>query len=164
MAKAVYQWKPRTDFGIDAQVAGEELEKIRGHNSGDLTPEMVITAATSKKSPLHSLFEWDDAKAGHQYRLQQAGLLIRSVVVTIVGDGPTRSGPLKVNVRRQPSRGGTAAAKVIPPEELHRQRVERGWSELEEWHMKYAVLSEFAGVAAALHGFLMTRHKASEAA
>ena len=34
-----------------------------------------------RRSPLHPLFEWNDAKAAEEHRLAQARLLLRSVIV-----------------------------------------------------------------------------------
>jgi len=47
--------------------------------NGRLTPEQVVEAATDKKHPLHGEFEWNNKKAGHLYRMEQARTLIRSV-------------------------------------------------------------------------------------
>jgi hypothetical protein len=55
-----------------------ELEKIRVKH-GTLKPKIVLKEATNPKHPLHNRFEWDDAKAGNMYRLQQAQELIASV-------------------------------------------------------------------------------------
>lgn len=58
---------------------------IELHNDcGRLTPPLVVASAKKKSSPLHDLFEWDDEKAGHAYRLKQARDLIRRVYVTVV--------------------------------------------------------------------------------
>jgi hypothetical protein len=46
---------------------------------GRLTPEAVVQAAAEPSNPMHSSFEWDDTKAGHQFRLVQARTLIRAV-------------------------------------------------------------------------------------
>lgn len=61
----------------------ERLERIRLRNNGVLTPEAVVADAASKSSPLHSEFEWNDKRAAHQYRLDQARELIRKVTVEI---------------------------------------------------------------------------------
>lgn len=50
---------------------------------GVLTPEIVVNAAANTAHPLHHFFEWDDNAAAIQYRLIQAGALIRSVKVQI---------------------------------------------------------------------------------
>jgi hypothetical protein len=154
--KRAYAFKPRVSFPIDAQTAGEALEKIKGHNSGDLTPEAVVEAAKDAKSPLHPVFEWDDAKAGYQFRVQQAGVLIRAVIVTVSG-GEQTSQKVDAKVTDSSRAAGTAQAHIVTPEELHRQRVEKGWTALIDWHKQYGDVSEFAGVAAALSGFLAMR-------
>lgn len=50
----------------------------------------VVHAAKDPRSPLHRHFQWDNAKAGHAFRLHQARQLI-SVAVTQIGErGPIR--------------------------------------------------------------------------
>jgi hypothetical protein len=44
------------------------LERPAGEHSDELTEEIVLEAARSPDSYLHSLFEWDDAKAARKYR------------------------------------------------------------------------------------------------
>ena len=56
----------------------EELEAIAEGNRGILRGIDVIRfAQENQDSTLNSRFQWDDSKAGHQYRLQQARQLIR---------------------------------------------------------------------------------------
>lgn len=50
---------------------------------GHLTAEAVVSDAANPKSPLHSRFEWDNSKAAHEHRLEQARALIRSVRVEV---------------------------------------------------------------------------------
>lgn len=64
--------------GISANVAGAELDRLNKKHNG-LTPECVLDSAKAKTSPLHPVFEWDDSKAGREYRLDQARKLIRNV-------------------------------------------------------------------------------------
>ena len=44
---------------------------------GKLTPSGILAMAKKEDSPLHKLFEWDDAKASQEYRLIQARQLIK---------------------------------------------------------------------------------------
>lgn len=46
-----------------------------------LRPEDVVADAKNPTSPLHGCFEWDDAKCGILYRLEQARTLIRGVII-----------------------------------------------------------------------------------
>jgi hypothetical protein len=64
-----------------------EIHRLSEQNDGLCVPEHVVRRAQNKNSALHELFEWDDKKAGHQHRLEQARALIMSVQVTYVHDG-----------------------------------------------------------------------------
>jgi hypothetical protein len=157
---AVYLWRPRAKFNIDATVAGEELSRIKGHNSGDLTPEMVLKAAENKSNPLHSVFEWDDAKAAQQQRLYIAGQLIKSIVVTITG--PEATAPTSVNVNITSAAATQASsAQVVSEAELHQKKVTRGWDALENWSKTYGALPEFAQINAVLQALLPKTSKAA---
>lgn len=53
------------------------LDELAATHSGSLTPELVIKEARNAKSPLHDEFVWDNSRAGHLYRIQQARGLLR---------------------------------------------------------------------------------------
>ena len=57
-----------------------ELEKLDEQDG--ITPEAVVGVASDPNNILHAHFEWDDAKAGHAHRLQQARHLIKRVKIT----------------------------------------------------------------------------------
>jgi hypothetical protein len=44
-----------------------ELERLAAEH-GELTEQLIVDAARSPDSLLHSLFEWDDAKAAAKHR------------------------------------------------------------------------------------------------
>jgi hypothetical protein len=58
------------------------LEQICEKHNGVITVDLVVKEARKKTSPLHTYFVWDDSEAARQYRLIQAGELIRRVKVT----------------------------------------------------------------------------------
>jgi hypothetical protein len=47
--------------------------------SGEVKPSDLLERAEPKTSPIHDAFEWDNKKAGHEYRLIQARTWIRKV-------------------------------------------------------------------------------------
>ena len=59
------------------------------HRDGDVKPSTLIAEAKPKDSPIHNAFEWDNKKAGHEYRLIQARAWIRRVEI-IIEDRPER--------------------------------------------------------------------------
>lgn len=142
----VYKWRPHSNFKIKAEIAGAELERIRNANDGKLIQAHVIDAARSNNSPLHSCFEWDNTKAAHQWRLEQAGQLIRSLVVIVEQENEEKSPPLRafVNVTKDEERAYTSLAHAMSDDELRQQLINQAWTELRAWKQRYGELKEFA--------------------
>lgn len=76
-------------FSAQDEQAVAILSEIAAKNSGKLTPDALVSAATDPDHPWHDRFEWDDSKAAHEHRLEQARTLIRSVKVVITTDTRT---------------------------------------------------------------------------
>jgi len=94
MAKKKYRAKLGSYFtDEDAQIIGNFLDKK--FPNGTFTPKDVLDTARPKRSPLHKYFEWDDSEAAEKYRLQQAGAIVRCIVVNI----PNEDIPKSVSIR-----------------------------------------------------------------
>lgn len=74
----VYEWKRGSRISGNAQKVGEELEAIEYKDAAS-----VVKAARKSKGELHKCFEWDDTKAGEEYRKEQARLVLRMIVTPI---------------------------------------------------------------------------------
>lgn len=100
--------------------------------------------ARDEASPLHPAFEWDDAKAAHAHRLEQASYLIRSVV--IVSDEGKDAAPVRafVNVQRDTDRSFTTVAHAMSDTELRAQVLAKALHELQSWRYRYEELVELA--------------------
>lgn len=147
MTQTVYKWRAHAGVPIPAQAAGEELERIRTKNNGRLAQDDVVEEARDKKSPLHPAFEWNDKRAAQQYRLSQAGYVIRMLSVTYV-EGENQTAPLRafVNVSRDEDRSYTSIAHAMSDDELREQVLARALKELQDWQARYSELEEFASV------------------
>ena len=84
--KADYRWKEGARLSGDAGEVGSFLETLRKKNDGELTAEIVLNAAQSKRSPIHDYFTWDDEEAADKHRLWEARKLIGSVEIVYAGD------------------------------------------------------------------------------
>lgn len=143
-----YAWAGAAGIrGLKAQQVGEEFERIRTRRNGRLTPDAVLDAAKDKKSPLHRYFDWDDKSAAGKYRINQAGMLIRSITVIVeVKKGPRQKFRAFVSVRRDKDRSYTSIGHAMSEAGLRKQVLHDAWAELEGWRKRYANLSEFAKV------------------
>jgi hypothetical protein len=79
---SAYQFKAGSRFRGDADAVVGELERIRSA-TGSIRAETVLESAAGEASPLHVYFEWDDARAAHEQRLETARRLIRAVVSAV---------------------------------------------------------------------------------
>lgn len=79
----VYSWKVSGLHKVDAQKAGEELEKLTDADK-NLSPEKVVEASRSEDAVLHGEFEWNDETAAEKYRVEQARSLIRNLTVKVI--------------------------------------------------------------------------------
>ena len=76
---------------VSAQVAGEIMEQLEQSERG-LSPASLLDASRDENAPLHGEFEWNDAEAAEQYRLSQAGSLIRNIrIVAEEQEAPVRA-------------------------------------------------------------------------
>jgi hypothetical protein len=60
---------------LDKTIVQRELKKIQSKD-GRLTADATVQAARDPKNPLHKAFEWDNTRAAHKWRLEQARTLI----------------------------------------------------------------------------------------
>lgn len=74
----------------DAQVIGPVLGSLA--ERGPVTARDVLEAAHSDNSPLHSYFEWDDAKAAELQRLGVAREMVKTVRVRVVTSAGSQRG------------------------------------------------------------------------
>jgi hypothetical protein len=145
----IYRWKPNTMHRVDAQVAGEELERIRTKHNGRLEPGMVVSASRAPAAPLHSAFEWNDAVAAEAWREDQASGMIRHITVDMEKpSGDTAPIRAFVSVKRDEDRSYTSVQHALSDGDLRKQVVAAAFSELVAWYKRHAELVEFAEIFA----------------
>lgn len=146
-----YAWKDGSQIAIDAELAGAALEKVRERHQGQLTPEVVLKAAESKKNPLHGYFEWDDTAAARKYRIEQAKYLIRSIVVKYEGNAEPRQLRAYVSVKDHEAKPKYVTTETALGDAEYRQQVlAKAWAELQQWRRRYEELREFAKIFAVI--------------
>lgn len=74
------KWKQGTQHKVEPEAAYKVVMDVRKKNNGEASADDIVKAATPKRNPLHPEFEWDDATAGHEYRLTQARAIVRHLV------------------------------------------------------------------------------------
>jgi hypothetical protein len=130
------------------------LAEICKANHGILRPADVVEAAKPTDHPLHDRFEWDDTKAGHEYRLWQARELI-AVAVKVIDADPkheaTRAYVSLVSDRGTPGGGYRTVDAVLRNRKWREEWYQQALEELREFERKYRRLRRLRNVFAALH-------------
>jgi len=146
MDKARWKRGFRGSAKLDAQVALDEMNKIRKKNGGELAPEYVVEAAKAKRSKLHTFFEWDDGLAASKFRLSQAGLLMRSVEVekSELPGASTRALELVRSKKVPKQMVYKPIEEVMKDPEDRAELLKRALSELLATRRKFSILQELS--------------------
>lgn len=140
--KKEYSWKQDGIQGLfnsmDANRVGTEIEML-----GDgVTAEDIVKQAKSVKSAMHNYFEWDDAKAGHQYRKQQATKLLCHLQVTYVKEDKSEPVNVRAFVNVKHNDGFYKIETVVSDVDRYQILLNKAYNELRGVKTKYQELSE----------------------
>ena len=150
-----YSWKSGYHGSTGAaQIFGEICERLA--KKGNLTAKAVVEEARPTDSPIHGMFEWNDAVAAEKYREVQAGYHIRHLEARPVGGEKS----YKAYVSIQPadathgpgSRGASymSTTEALANEDTREYVLKAAKLELVAFREKYRQLEELAGVIAAI--------------
>lgn len=145
----------------DAVILGTAFERIKASGK-DLTAETLLADAATQSSALHRFFEWDNNKAAHQYRLEQARRLIRSVEV-VLEDAKGKKVPMRAYFSVRNTEGTQSYQPmeyVFDSPDLTDQVKEDAKTQLEGWLARFKryewAESAAPGVVAALRALKAT--------
>lgn len=137
----------RSSHRTDAQSVGEELEAIRAASNGQIQPEDVLRKAADKGSAMHTIFEWDDTEAAHQYRIEQARGMIRAVRVEIVRPNKEREYVrCYANVQNEDEREYRAVEEILDNSSLRKQLLLEAIQQLKAFRERYKEFTDAKGI------------------
>jgi len=142
-------WAKGCHYKVSAKVAYQEVERICAKNGGIATPDAVVAAAKSVRNPLHEEFEWDNAVAAHEHRLNQARSMLRSIKV-IREELPDRPHRVYEVVRGPSSDEGKprkvyqSVEDIMADPDKRAELLSRALRELVAWQKRYRHLQELA--------------------
>ena len=131
------------------QDVGERLEQLRRDGDGVLDAVDVVVDARPDHSPLHGFFEWDDGKAAHAHRVDQAKNLIKAVSV-IVPDSEVEQPAFTAAAKSEDGRPKFVRPDKTPaftmPVKSRGDRLREALRDLRAIRQRYAQLDEFGPV------------------
>lgn len=161
-----YGWRQGAyRHGASAQAVGERIEWLRWRLKSDPDINELVGDARNPVSPLHQLFNWDDADAAERWRVQEARNLLRDlqvVKVRILNHEPRRPIRAIVTVASDKSKDGRdaserGAARPLRPIEtvledpaMRKQLVRRAFLEALAFKRRYEHIAELCEVIKAI--------------
>jgi hypothetical protein len=158
----VYQWRQGFYPKADPNKVGREVQRLSVENDGEVAPAVLVSfAQQNPKSESNRLFQWDDEKAAEEYRLEQARLAMRSLIIVNLTVGGNKQEPIRafVNVSSDGGRAYAPIAVVMRDPEKREEVLARALTELEAWRHRYAALQELATAFVAVDRLLARRQK-----
>ena len=145
----VYSWK-MYQYSVPADVAGKEFEKIE-KEYGKVTSELLLQNAEPEESPLHELFEWDDAVAGRKYRLSQATNIIINLAVEVEKEQKPKKIRAYYNVSDTEKKGTFINVEsAFSNPDTKEIVIKRAYREMVAFTKKYENITEFAPIFKAI--------------
>ena len=142
---SAYKWKTGSKFNVKAEVAGkvfEELEQTVGLNAQNL-----VDASRSEDAPMHKAFEWNDAKAGEEWRKQQARVYINHLEIVV--DSENEDVPVtRAFVQYKKDENYENIITVLSDPVKSNSFFEMGMKMLKDFKKRYGEVKEFAKVIA----------------
>ena len=128
----------------------DELRRIQDAHAGWLKPEDVIMEARPSGARLHDEFEWNDGKAAHKYRMEQARELIQVCVEYYPQTEKMTRVFVSLSTDRRKGGGYRDMRVVLGNREYREQMLQDALEEMQRFRVKYAVLKELASVFSAM--------------
>ncbi len=150
MASALtYAWQPGARKPMPAQVAGEEISRIRSLRGKMFKPVDVVQASVAEDAPLHPAFEWNDDKAAAAHRISQARHLIGCI--TVINQTQPEQAPIRAFVSVTDDEGEhqyTTVAYAMSQQTLREQVLRAAERDMQAFERKYHSFMDLAEVIA----------------
>lgn len=129
-----------TRFGADPQKCYEEIMEICD-SFESASPQAILEKARNNDSELHKCFTWDDSIAAERWRLNEARVIVRQLVIT-EQEVPKDRPEIRLFHKTDNESGYKPTELIIQKEDEYTALLKRAWAELQAFKVKYSVLKE----------------------
>lgn len=129
-----------TRFGADAQKCYEEIMEIC-NDLDSASPRDVLDKARDESTELHKCFTWDDSVASERWRIHEARLVTRQLVIKEV-KVPKDRPEVRLFYKTDSKPGYKPTQIIVRKEDEYKALLERAYSELRAFKAKYSMLEE----------------------
>ena len=129
-----------TRFGADAQKCYEEIMEICD-DIESASPQAILEKARDETTELHRCFTWDDSIAAEKWRINEARLVTRQLVIKEV-EVPKDRPEIRLFYKTDNESGYKPTQIIVKQEDEYKQLLARAYSELRAFKRKYSMLKE----------------------
>ena len=129
-----------TRFGADAQRCYEEIMEICD-DIESASPQAILEKARDETTELHKCFTWDDSIAAEKWRINEARLVTRQLVIKEV-EVPKDRPEIRLFYKTDNESGYKPTHIIVQQEDEYKQLLARAYSELRAFKRKYSMLKE----------------------
>ena len=133
-----------TRFGADAQKCYEEIMEICD-DVESASPQAILEKARDETTELHRCFTWDDSIAAEKWRINEARLVTRQLVIKEV-EVPKDRPEIRLFYKTDNESGYKPTHIIVQQEDEYKQLLTRAWQELESFKRKYSMLNELSEI------------------
>jgi hypothetical protein len=149
MAKQRYEWRTMHFKAVNAQEAGEEIERISELHGGELQARDVVSESRDAGAILHPLFEWDDSIAAEKHRENQARSIIGNIVV-VSTDKSNKQKPVRafvhVTQKNDQAKKYVHIETALATPDYMDSLLAQAYKEMEAFRLKYESLEQLSDV------------------
>ena len=153
----VYKWAEGSRINLPVEVVGREINRVQKRHGGTVSRAQLVEQCRPPGNPLHGQFTWDDRLAGIERRLDQAGYLLRSVVMVRAEQPdaqPVRafvSVSILVDPDEKQSMVYTSFERAMSDPDLKEQVLSQALSDWHSFKRKYGAIEVLANGIAAMN-------------
>lgn len=129
-----------TRFGADAQKCYEEIMGICD-DFESASPQAILEKARDESSELHKCFTWDDSVAAEKWRISEARLVTRQLVIKEV-EVPKDRPEVRLFYKTDNESGYKPTEIIVTKQDEYKKLLANAYAELRAFKAKYSMLKE----------------------
>lgn len=129
-----------TRYGADAQKVYEEIMEICD-DLESASPKDILEKAKEEETELHKCFTWNDSVAAERWRVHEARLIVRQLVIkeeVVPKDRPE----VRVFYKTDNESGYKPTELIVTKQDEYKELLKRAYAELQAFKRKYSMLKE----------------------
>lgn len=138
-----------------------ELDRIVSDNGGILRAADVVAYARNKRTALHGRFQWDDSKAAHAHRLEQARDIIQVTVKLLPNVDTVIRSFVSLGSDRERGGGYRDIVSVMSNKRMRDELLGQALREMDAWRDRYNQIKELVPVFSAMDRVKSRRKKST---